>query len=104
MLFRFENAKADKETRLLWMPPVVGAVYTNQEQSLKMIVSVCVPRMEPWNMSLHDFTASGLPKLFSLQVSPSRSFAAWSANVVMKDSTKSRPASRRVSVPQKSAA
>jgi hypothetical protein len=42
------------------MPSVINAVYANQKQPFEKIISVFGLRIEAWNVSLHDFTASAL--------------------------------------------
>jgi len=83
--------------------PAVGSPFdADQEQAFEGKGTILLTGMEARDMAFHCFTSGGREKELSLQIRPSMSSFAEEEIWEIKDSTKSRLASLRVSVPQKS--
>ena len=76
----------------------------DQENSIKISGRCVMPRVQSRNMALHGLASAVLRIGVELADQPSRFSFADADRWEMKDSTNSRLASLRVSVPQKSAA
>src|SRR5438445_9485026 len=104
VLFWFENREAQEVKRSGWMPTIERPIHTDEENTFKLIGAISVFAMQTRNVACHELTSRGLEKLLSLHRRAGRSLIAQSDRFVMKLSIRSREASRRLGVPQKSAA